>query len=452
MGNYYLSLPSLILLITVAEFSFEAHSTTYWEDIEVLKEFKNGLDPNSVSQGSCLSSWDFTVDPCDNLFSDKFTCGFRCDFVVSNTSRVTELALDQAGYAGPLTSTSWNLPYLQNLDLSTNFFTGPIPDSLSNMTRLQRLSLSGNSFSGSILTSICSLPSLEELYLDNNNFQGTIPTCLNGLKVLKRLELQGNKLTGEFPDLGQLSNLYFLDASDNQISGGLPENFPTSLVQISMRNNQIEGNIPANIMNLVYLQVMDLSHNKLSGSVPASLFNHPSLQQLTLSYNQLESVQVPGNSGQQSELIAIDLSNNDIRGLLPTFMGSMPKLSALSLENNKFSGTIPTEYAWKTVATGNGLHPFERLLLGGNYLFGAIPGQLLQLKPGSVTVRLGDNCLYRCPLRFFFCQGGEQKSPLQPPPAASVYFSFFFSSRLSLLQAKPQPQPLFCACFTAAQP
>uniref|UniRef100_A0A5B7B699 Disease resistance R13L4/SHOC-2-like LRR domain-containing protein n=1 Tax=Davidia involucrata TaxID=16924 RepID=A0A5B7B699_DAVIN len=415
MGNFYISMPSLILLITVAELLFEAHSTTYWEDIEVLKQFKNGLDPDSVSQGSCLSSWDFTLDPCDNLYSDKFTCGFRCDVVVSSTSRVTELALDQAGYAGSLTSTSWNLPYLQTLDLSHNFFTGPIPDSLANMTRLQRLSLSSNSLYGSIPTSIGSLPSLEELYLDNNNLQGTIPSSLNGLKNLKRLELQGNKFNGEFPDLGQLSNLYFLDTSDNDISGGLPANFPISLVEISMRNNEIEGNIPANIMSLVYLQVMDLSHNKLSGSVPASLFNHPSLQQLTLSYNQFGSVQEPGNTGQQSELIAVDLSNNELRGLLPTFMGWMPKLSALSLENNKLSGMIPTQYAVKLsmVVPGVSMSPLERLLLGGNYLYGAIPGQLIQMKPGSVTVRLGDNCLYRCPLRFFFCQGGLQKSLME---------------------------------------
>ncbi|XP_059623541.1 receptor-like protein 53 [Cornus florida] len=414
MGNSHFSLSFLILLIiTVTDLFFEAHSTTYWEDIEALKEFKNGLDANSVSQGSCLSSWDFTVDPCDNLFSEKFTCGFRCDVVFFNTSRVTELALDQAGYSGSLTSASWNLPYLQTLDLSNNFFSGWIPNSLSNLTRLQRLSLSRNSLSGSIPDSVGSFYNLEELYLDNNHLQGTIPWSLNGLKNLKRLELQGNGLSGEFPDLGQLSNLYFLDASDNAISGELPATLPPSLVELSMRGNQLAGNIPANITRLVYLQVMDLSHNQLSGSVPWSLFTHPSLQQVTLAYNRFGSVQWPGNSGQESGLIAMDLSNNEIRGLLPGFMGSMPKLSALSLENNKLSGMIPTQYALKLAVPGNGVSPFQRLLLGGNYLFGPIPRPLMELKPGSVMVRLGDNCLYRCPLRYFFCQGGGQKSLME---------------------------------------
>ncbi|GMP94319.1 hypothetical protein CsSME_00043809 [Camellia sinensis var. sinensis] len=104
---------------------FEANSITFWQDTEALREFKNGLDPNSVRPGSCLSSWDFTLDPCDNLFTcgfrcdNLFTCGFRCDLVISTMSRVTELALDQAGYVGSLVSTSWILLHLLLLLLHT---------------------------------------------------------------------------------------------------------------------------------------------------------------------------------------------------------------------------------------------------------------------------------------------------------------------------------------------
>ncbi|MCD7447506.1 hypothetical protein HAX54_030372 [Datura stramonium] len=400
-----------VLFLTVLHVLFlHARSTTHWQDIEVLKELKNSVDPNSMSPGSCLISWDFSVDPCDNLGGEKFTCGLRCDILISSVSRVTEVALDQWNYSGSLTSVSWNLPYLQTLDLTNNVFTGSVPESLSNLTSIQRLGLSRNLLSGSIPASLGSLSNLEELYLDNNFLEGTIPQSFNGLKNLKRLEVQANKLSGEFPELGQLNNLDFIDASDNAISGQLPTTFPASLIQLAMRNNSIEGNIPASLTGLNFLQVIDLSHNKLSGSVPASLFTHPSLEQLTLSYNQFGSIQEPGSSFQNSQLIAADLSNNEIRGLLPGFLGLMPRLSSISLENNKLSGMIPTQYALKMVFPDQGVSQFERLLLGGNYLFGPIPGPLLDLKPGSVTVRLGDNCLYRCPLRLFLCEGGEQKS------------------------------------------
>ncbi|KAM3708878.1 hypothetical protein ACB098_02G131000 [Castanea mollissima] len=372
----------LLLVLMVMVLPFTAESKTFWGDREVLKELKNGLDSNSVSPGSCISSWDFNVDPCDNLFSNRFTCGFRCDLIVSETSRVTELSLDQAGYNGSLSSISWNLPYLNTLDLSNNFFSGPIPDSLANLTRLRRLGLSMNSFSGEIPTSISSLTELEELYLDNNKLEGAIPASFNNLVSLKRLELQSNKLSGEFPELGSLSSLSFLDASNNAISGKIPWVIPSSLVQISMRNNSLEGTIiPESFRTLGYLQVIDFS-----------------------------SVQAPASLGTQSELIAIDLSNNELRGFLPSFMALMPRLSALSLENNKFTGMIPTQYAFKAVIPGPGISPLTRLLLGGNYLFGPIPDPLMGLQPGSVNVRLVDNCLYRCPVTFFFCQGGQQKS------------------------------------------
>ena len=139
------------------------------------------------------------------------------------------------------------------------------------------------------------------------------------------------------------------------------------------------------------------------------------MQQLTLSFNGFSGIKPPsfafdGGVAVPSELIAVDLSNNELGGFLPMFFSLMPKLSSLSLENNKFVGMIPTQYALKTVFPEPGVEPFERLLLGGNYLFGGIPSALMALEPGSANVRLVDNCFYRCPLSFFFCQGGEQKS------------------------------------------
>ncbi|KAK9136269.1 hypothetical protein Syun_015599 [Stephania yunnanensis] len=401
----------ILLLLTLSELSLKAASTTHWGDVEVLKELKNGLDPGSISPGSCLSSWDFSVDPCDHIFSDHFTCGFRCDAMdVSGQSRVTEISLDQAGYSGSISSSSWDLPYLHTLDLSNNFLSGQIPNSISNLTALQRLTLSANMLSGEIPSSIGSLSAFEELYLDNNWFEGTVPTSLTNMGSLRRLEIQGNKLSGEFPDMGALKSLSFFDCSDNSFIGGVPVDFPSSVVEISMRNNSLEGNLPSNIGDMGFLQVLDLSHNRINGPVFSVLFNHPSLQQLTLSHNNFSYLQVPGTLGTQSELIALDVSNNGLQGMLPAFLGMMPRLAVLSLENNMFTGMIPPQYAVKAVFPVEGASSFERLLLGGNYLFGPIPRALLNLKPGNANVSLVDNCLFRCPQSYFFCRGAVQKS------------------------------------------
>ena len=244
--------------------------------------------------------------------------------------------------------------------------------------------------------------------LDNNNLNASVPTSFNRLSRLKRLELQQNNISSKLPDLTSLKNLNYLDVSDNRFSGPVPSSLPGSLVQISMRNNLFQGTIPKSFRNLTSLEVIDLSHNELSGSVPSFIFTHQTLQQLTLSFNGFTSLDSPrySPSGLPSELISVDLSNNKIRGPLPLFMGLLPKLSALSLENNSFFGMVPTQYVWKTVSPAG----FQRLLLGGNFLFGVVPGPLMALKPGSVNVQLAGNCFSWCPGTFFFCRGREQRS------------------------------------------
>lgn len=240
------------------------------------------------------------------------------------------------------------------------------------------------------------MPLLEELLLDNNSLNGSVPTSFNRLSTLKRLEIQQNSISGELPDLSPLENLNYLDASDNRISGPIPSSLPGSLTQISMRNNLMEGTLPESFRNLTSLEVVDLSHNKLTGSIPSFIFSHQTLQQLTLSFNGFASIDSPhyySPSGLPSELISVDLSNNQIRGPLPLFMGLLPKLSALSLENNGFSGMVPKQYVLRTVSPGgSGFSGFQRLLLGGNFLFGVVPGPLMALKPGSVNVQLAGNC------------------------------------------------------------
>ncbi|CAM8884504.1 unnamed protein product [Rhodiola kirilowii] len=402
----------LISILTLIILCTQTDSKTHWADIKVLQELKQTIDPNSIPPASCLSTWNFSTDPCDNLYTQTFTCGFRCDVVVSNTSYVTDIELDHAGYSGSIHSVPWSLlsSYLISLDLSSNHFHGSVPSSISSLAQLRRLSLSSNSFSGDVPESIGSLGNLEELFLNSNGLTGTVPNSFNNLKSLKRLELQGNKLSGMFPDLGSLQNLSFLDAGDNEFAGELPANFPTNLVQLVMRNNSLQGTVPQNVQYLTSLQVIDLSYNRLAGSVPQFLFSHQSLQQLTLTNNRFTSVEIPASLGTQSNLIALDISQNQLGGFLPGFLALMPRLSALSLEGNRFTGMIPIEYGLKTVVPATGVSPLMRLLLGGNYLFGPIPAPFLEMKDGSAVVNFAGNCLYRCPMRLFFCQGGGQRS------------------------------------------
>lgn len=387
-----------------------ATSTTFSGDIEALKSIKLAIDAATIPSGSCLASWDFTFDPCDASFSARFTCGIRCDAKIDTLSRVTEVSLDSAGYSGPLSPSIWSLPFLETLNLAENRFYGQLPPPPPLCcSRLRRLTLSCNSFSGEI-PNLSPAGSLTEAYFDSNYFTGQInPANLQQLRALQRLELQSNNLTGMIPDLSMLSSLNYLDASENLLTGGFPTNLPPSLVEVSLRSNRLFGELtgPA-IANLENLQVMDLSRNGLSGAVARALFEHPVLEQLTLACNQFQWVDEPRDGGLGSGLVALDLGHNRLTGLLPGFVGSMPRLAAVDLQYNKFTGMIPVQYAMRAVGA-EGMVQFRRLLLSGNYLFGPIPGPMGAMKEGTAVVSLADNCLFRCPAVFFFCQDGQQK-------------------------------------------
>ncbi|KAE8674327.1 Salt tolerance 2, putative isoform 1 [Hibiscus syriacus] len=129
--------------------------------------------------------------------------------------------------------------------------------------------LFGNLVTGEIPAVLGSLPHLQELYLDNNHLHGPIPSSFNNLTRLKRLEIQWDYVFVEFPDLGSLIKLYFLDASDNNVSGQVPSTLPVSLVELSMKNN-----IPDNINKIRFLQVLDLSHNMLYGAISSVFFKY----------------------------------------------------------------------------------------------------------------------------------------------------------------------------------
>lgn len=399
---------TLTLALVLSQFLYSAQlgeARTVAGDVEALKALKDSVDANSIQAGSCLSSWNFSADPCDYAFGKLFTCGLRCD-----GGRVTEVTLDESGYNGTLPPEVGQLSSLQILDLSSNAFHGAIPSSIGNLTSLIRLLLSRNSFSGNIPGSLAALSNLEQLSLDDNLLDGPIPATFSNLTSLVQLELNGNNLSGEFPLLSALGKLKFLDVSNNWFSGSLPAALPPSLVELVFRNNGLSGELGLNLAELSMLQVVDLSHNELTGPLPSGFFDHPALQQLTLSYNRFTSLQVPGSYGTDSQLIEVDLSYNRIHGPLPVFMATMPSLSALSLQYNYFTGTIPLQYAKRVSDSIAGKEPLVRLFLAGNFLFGEIPAPFLNLSSNEVNVTFGDNCLLDCPESFFFCQGGDQKA------------------------------------------
>ncbi|KAI9103598.1 hypothetical protein K1719_023221 [Acacia pycnantha] len=105
-----------------------------------------------------------------------------------------------------------------------------------------------------------------------------------------RIELGVANLSGPLiPQLGQLSNLMYLELFDNNISGAIPIELGnlTKLVSLDLFLNRLSGPIPGSLGNLQRLRYLRLNNNSLSGSIPKSLTTIATLQVLDLSSNHL---------------------------------------------------------------------------------------------------------------------------------------------------------------------
>ncbi|XP_039130826.1 probably inactive leucine-rich repeat receptor-like protein kinase At3g28040 [Dioscorea cayenensis subsp. rotundata] len=354
---------------------------------EALSSFLSSIHPSSIPSFSCLSSWNFSSDPCHPSTPSHFLCALSCSSSSSSSSfsHIISISLDPAGYSSssfPLSLLS--LPSLSFLSLSSNSFQGPLPSSLPSLPSLSTLDLSHNSFSGPIPSSFfSSFSSLSTLDLSHNSFSGSIP-----------------------PSLSSLSFLSTLDLSFNHFSGPLPPSLPPNLITLAVKSNSLSGSITTSTFHpLSKLQVAELSSNNFNGVLGGWFLFLPSLQQVNLSNNSFTALNFQGGSavaGGQG-LVALDLSYNKLSGELPVGLAGFPAMAAMSVRYNKLRGGIPREYYEKKKGV-----PFKRLFLDGNYLNGRVPEGFLAGAGEELTGSFGDNCLESCPKTVGLCSP-EQK-------------------------------------------
>ena len=131
------------------------------------------------------------------------------------------------------------------------------------------------------------------------------------------------------------------------------------------------------------VSALDLTRNNLSGVIPRELGELAGLGRLSLDGNDLGGP-IPPELGNLVNLKVLRLDNNGLEGSIPPELGRLVALEDLRLQENELTSGIPPELG--------DLVSLHDLWLNGNNLTGSIPSELGSL-PGLVTLGLQENRL-----------------------------------------------------------
>ncbi|PWA37976.1 hypothetical protein CTI12_AA585760 [Artemisia annua] len=281
-----------------------------------------------------------------------------------------------------------------DLDLSDNLFVGSVHHllCLDGVKTIRALNLGNNNLSGVIPECWEKWQSLSYLNLENNKFSGGIPRTLGRIRNIKSLNMRGNKLEGKLPaSLMNLTSLEILQLRGNELAGSIPSWVGTklsSLRLLNLRSNKFTGKIPHEVCCLTHIQILDLSNNKLMGDIP-KCFNKFSVLsgKETISDDQFyiptsgkevissDSLVMKGHEYIYSTNLKLvrllDLSSNNLVGLIPSELTTLLKLQSLNLSRNHLTGRIPEKIG--------DLKKLESFDLSLNKLSGELPMSLSSL-------------------------------------------------------------------------
>lgn len=281
----------------------------------------------------------------------------------SDMAQLQELYLQNNNIRGFIRGTFDFVTNLKVLDLSNNVLVLLQQELLSSLTSLKVLKLANNSLNFLDRDCFSALRSLEVLDLTNNNmlldpFQSVFHIHS---QTLTRVWASGN-LFFEFPVMGNLTQLTFLDVSYNRwtqvdlhqfsyikfanvshnrivtvctLAEAATEN--VYLEELDLSYNLIKRINKSDFGNLTHIQRLHLNNNFIKELAHGCFANFKNMTFLSLSFNQLEYLDIDYFTGLK-KLITLQLDHNNLFKQSKGFSFSdLKNLRYLHIDNNLYN-------------------------------------------------------------------------------------------------------------------
>ncbi|KAL3908391.1 MAG: hypothetical protein SGILL_008500 [Bacillariaceae sp.] len=267
---------------------------------------------------------------------------------LGNLRQLTNLSLGNNAFTGTLGQNFFKLSNLNLLGMDDNDLSGPIAP-FAALSNLESLYLEDNEFSGELAGSLfSSWTKMIELDLSFNKLDGPLPSNMWSIDTLQVIDIHGNDFVGPIPDItAPHENLYFLALHDNRLDWRIPDtiNNLVNLAHLDVSKNNLEIPFPATMSELSNLRYLFTGQNAFEDHrLPAFLRSMTDLRELSMKDNNLTG-EISTFLGLLTRLQVLDLDQNKLVGQIPEELGSLTGIDTIMLNRNNLNGTIPQSFA-----------------------------------------------------------------------------------------------------------